>query len=301
MFPWHSDLPVTSAKLLPSALPLFSLVLAACASGPAPRLETTPFASRAMHAQMHYAVWAPRDLSPEERLPLVVFLHGGFDDHQSFDRHGVGAALDRALEAGEIPRVVVVLPGGHLGFWANWRDGTHYYEDWVMYEAMPAVARDYHTALCPEDCHVMGVSMGGAGALRFIFHHPEVFASAGIISAPIMDTAAMYDFIDSRFYQILLPTRRIWGRPSRAVVESEDPFLQWTDPDEVGFRLFLAWTEGDRAPIAYSSKRLGQHLTRHGIPHEGGEFPGRHNWDSWTPMILRALAHNVGGDDFNRP
>jgi len=276
--------------------PLFALcafVLAACASGPAPRLETTAVPSRAMHAEMHYAVWAPRDLSEAERLPLVVFLHGGGDDHLSFDRHGVGTHLDEALGAGEIPRVVVVLPEGHLGFWTNWVDGTHYYEDWVVYEVMPRVARDYHTAPCPEDCHIMGVSMGGAGTMRFIFHHPELFASAGVISAPIMTTEAMFDFTDNRLYQMLLPTYRIWGRPPRALVEREDPFIQWTDPDDIPLRLYLAWAEGDRGQIAMGNERLAAHLDEHGIPHEGGEFEGGHGWESWSPVIVDAIAHNV--------
>jgi enterochelin esterase-like enzyme len=258
------------------------------------RLETTVVDSRAMHAPMHYSVWTPRDFSPEERLPLIVFLHGGGDDHLSFDRHGVGARLDRALADGEIPRVVVVLPEGNLGFWTNWRDGTRYYEDWVIYEVMPQVRRRYHTALCPEDCHVMGVSMGGAGTMRFIFHHPDLFSSAGVISAPIMNTEAMYDFVDNRLYKMLFPTGRIWGRPPRALVEREDPFIQWQEPEDVGMRLYLAWADGDRGQIRFGGQRLADHLDEHDIPWEGGEFSGGHDWVSWTPVIVEAIAHAAG-------
>jgi enterochelin esterase-like enzyme len=212
----------------------------------------------------------------------------------SFDRHGIGARLDQALADGEIPRVVVVVPEGHMGFWANWRDGTRFYEDWVIHEVMPIVARDYHTAMCPDDCHVMGVSMGGAGTIRFIFHHPELFSSAGVISAPIMNTEALYAFTDNRVYKMLFPTDRIWGRPSLGLVQREDPFLMWTDPDEMTFRLYLAWAESDRGAIGMGNSLLAEHLEDHDIDFEGGEFSGGHNWVSWTPVIVEAIAHAAG-------
>lgn len=286
-----TTLPRQTLALAPLlVIPLFAVV--GCAGQPT-RLETTPVQSQAMHTEMHYAVWAPADHRPDERLPLVVFLHGGGDDHQAFDRHGIGPSLDAALAAGEIPRVIIVLPEGHMGFWANWRDGSRYYEDWVVYEVMPAVERDYHTAACPEDCHVMGVSMGGAGTMRFVFHHPELFASAGVISAPIMNTDAMLAFTGNRLYQMLFPTHRIWGSPPRAQVEVEDPFVQWRSQDDLPVRLYLAWAEDDREMIVTGNSRFGAHLAQHGIDHAGGAFPGGHNWVSWEPVIIDALATNV--------
>ena len=156
-----------------------------------------------------------------------------------------------------------------LRFWANWRDGSRYYEDWVIYEVMPKVARAYHTGACPEDCHLMGVSMGGAGTMRFVFHHPELFASAAVISAPIMNTDAMYEFTGNRLYAALFPTHRIWGAPPRAEVEREDPFVQWTRPGDLPLRLYLAWAEGDRDMIVMGSSRLAEHLEDHGLEHRG--------------------------------
>ena len=219
-----------------------------------------------MHrTRMAYSVYTPPGFQGEERLPLVVFLHGGGDSHESFDEWGIGQRLDRATREGRVPRVVVVLPQGHLGFWANWVDGTRNYEDWVLYEVMPAVVRRYHTRPCPEGCHLMGVSMGGAGTLRIALRHPDRFVSAGIISAPVFGTDEMLAFVDDRFFNIFIPTHRIWGHPDRETVEQEDPFIRWSSPD-VAPRIFLAWAEEDRGMIITGSRRLDEHLRQIGVP-----------------------------------
>jgi enterochelin esterase-like enzyme len=274
-----------------SPLVLF-FACAACATT-TPRLSRGVYPSRAMHAPMRYATYTPPHFGDDERLPLVIFLHGGGDSHESFDRHGIGERLDRAIAEGRVPRVVIALPDGQLGFWANWRDRTHFYEDWVLDELLPHVQREAHTLGCPDGCHVMGVSMGGAGTIQFALHRPELFASAGIISAPVFDTDAMYDFRDNRLLAMLIPTHRVFGNPPRTVVMQSDPFHRWRHPDDTP-RLYVAWARGDRDGIVKSSARLHRHLAAHDIPHAHDEFEGGHNWPSWAPVIERALAWQLG-------
>lgn len=270
---------------------LFAILLAGCASFPR-RMEYASHESAAMRGvRMHYSVYAPRDHAPEERLPLVVFLHGGGDSHDAFDRHGVSARLDRAMEAGEVPRAVIVLPDGGLGFWANWYDGSRRYEDWVADEVMPRVADEHHTADCPRDCHVMGVSMGGSGALRFAQHRPDRVSTLTAISAPILSTDRMISFVQDRLFAIIIPTHRIFGPPEpRTRIEREDPFLRWTSLEATGMRrIALAWGTGDRGLIVDGSRAFHRHLDEHGVPHEAWEYEGGHDWVSWGPIIERAL------------
>lgn len=262
-----------------------------CAHDAPKRLRYDRYDSQAMHVPMEYSVYTPPGFREDERLPLVVFLHGGGDDPESFDEWNVGQALDAAIEAGRLPRMVVTLPQGDLGFWANWRDGSRWYEDWVMYELVPHVQARFHTRPCPDGCHVMGVSMGGAGTVRFALRHPDRFASAGILSAPVFDTEQMLAFAGDRMMALFIPVHRIWGEPSRTDVEQEDPYRRWTDPAQVGLRLYVAWAESDRQGIVRSSRRLHEHLDEHEVPHGHEQFAGGHNWRSWTPVIVRALAY----------
>jgi enterochelin esterase-like enzyme len=275
-----------------------AILLAGCGSF-AHRMEYGSHVSAAMNgARMDYAIYAPPDFTPgEEELPLVVFLHGGGDSHDAFDRHGVSASLDRGVAAGEVPRAIVVLPNGELGFWANWYDGSRRYEDWVTDELVPRVAGEYSTLDCPEHCHVMGVSMGGNGALRYAHHRSDVFSTVASISGPVMNTERMLSFVNDRIYAIIIPTHRIFGPPEpRERIEADDLFLRWTSQEDTHMRsTVLAWGTRDRDGLPESNREFDRHLTEHAIAHEAWEYDGGHDWVSWTPVINRALAHQLRG------
>ncbi len=74
-------------------LALLALGVAGGCAGTPKRLAYGRYESRAMRVDMHYAVYAPPGFSREERLPLVLFLHGGGDSEKSFDQHAIGRRL----------------------------------------------------------------------------------------------------------------------------------------------------------------------------------------------------------------
>ncbi|MEM1413582.1 MAG: alpha/beta hydrolase-fold protein [Myxococcota bacterium] len=244
---------------------------------------------------MDYAVFTPPGWTAEERLPLVVFLHGGGDSHDAFDRHGVTDRLEEAMAEGRVPRAVVVLPNGHLGFWANWWNQSRRYEDWIVYEVIPRVRRDYRTQACPENCHIMGVSMGGAGSLRIALHQPGVFRTVASLSGPVLNTDAMLRFVSSPLIALAIPAQNIFGPPDRARVQQEDLYLVWDGPDAVAQdRIFIAWGSEDREMIIEGGRAFHDHLEEHAIPHSWIEYEGNHSWVSWGPVIESAFRANLG-------
>lgn len=280
------------------AVLVVALVLGGCGVSFERRLAYETVESTAMGRDMELAVWAPPDWRPTETLPLVVFLHGGGDDAASFDRFGLSRRLDAAVLAGRIPRVVIALPEGELGFWANWYDGSHRYEDWVVEEVMRRVALTHRTRPCPEGCHLMGVSMGGSGIIRFALHHPGRFASVTMISAPILDTDQMINLARHPLLVPIVPMGRIFGptfgRVARERIRSDDPFIRWQRPEDLGaMRLMIAWGTRDRGGIAEASRRFVSHLDERRVPYEALEFDGNHSWRSWGPVIEEALRRMV--------
>jgi enterochelin esterase-like enzyme len=285
----RSRAPISLVHVLPMVVAL------GCATFPE-RLEYRTVRSPALrNTWSSYGVFLPPEMG-EEDLPLAIFLHGGGDGPDCLDRHGIAARLDAGMRAGTIPRAIIVVPEGHLGFWANWYDGTRNYEDWVIDEVMPAVARRFHTRPCPEGCHLLGVSMGAEGAIRIVLHRPGTFSTVAAISGPAMDTERRLGFMRDPLINMLIPTHHVFGPiEPRSRVERDDPYLRWQSPEDLGgMRLFLAWGTRDRDLVREGGEALHAHLEGRGIPHVHQVFEGEHAWTSWAPVIEEALRTNLG-------
>jgi enterochelin esterase-like enzyme len=259
------------------------------------RLQYLRVDSPAMGKTMEYGVYTPPGFTPAEQLPLVLFLHGGGDTAHCLDQEGVSAWLDAEISAGRVPRVVVAVPQGDMGFWENWADGTARYADWALREVLPAVARDFHTQPCPQGCHLLGISMGGAGALRIALDDPGRFASASIVSAPTFDAAQMQAMAEDWRWKTFARLDRVFGpADDKARQRRADPFQRWLGPEDLGgLRLSLAHGDDDRSGIAGTNAALHAHLEARAIPHRYRVFHGGHRWKDWLPVFAEALRQAV--------
>lgn len=288
-------LPQHLAKHLLVALLLFGA--SACSSFPR-EMHYGQLASPAMGRDMDYAVYTPPDWSPAERLPLCVFLHGGGDNEDCFDRHGIAAHLDEAIAAGDAPRVVIVVPNGERGFWENFVDGSERYRDWVLDDLLPTVQHDYHTRTDRAGTHVFGISMGGHGTLRCALLEPERFASACAISAPVMDAEHLVEFTQQLWVRLFVPVERIWG-PTDDVekVKEDDLFERWRAQDDLrGLRVMLAYGTDDKPGIPEGNEHFHRHLLEHDVHHDLLVYPGAHRWVDWKPIFPAVLRWLRAGD-----
>jgi len=247
---------------------------------------------------MAYAAYVPKDLPRGVSVPLVIFLHGGGDDPHIFDEVEMGQTFDTAVADGRLPSFVAVFPEGELGLWENWYDGSHRYEDWVMDDLLSHARDTLPVASCPEHCAIMGVSMGGHGALRFALHRPQEFDSVAAISAPIFNTDQMIEFADWFIARVFMQSRRIFGpTDNRQRVEKEDLYLRWQSPDDVApLRLFFAWGTREHDRIISANESFTSHLKQRGIEHQSIVYDGRHKWVDWKPVILALLQEMLSSD-----
>lgn len=267
-----------------------TVLASSCAPSSAGRLETVTVPSAAEGREMAYSVYTPPGWDKTEPLPLVLLLHGAGDDERSADRPVVVDAFDEAIENGTVPPFILVAPRGERGFWLNWHDGSHHFRDWVLDEAVPAVRASYPTIEGPAGLHLMGVSMGGGGGMQMWLHDPSAFASATLLSAPILNET------DTRkFLRRFLPGRimdRAFGPVGRG--DGNDPFVALrADNDRQGSRLTFGAAARDIKGIADSNENYHQHLVRHDVAHRYVSFAGKHRWTSWAPMFVNALCHNL--------
>jgi predicted peptidase len=116
-----------------------------------------------------YRVYVPADLKPDEKLPIVLFLHGAGEtgrDGKEPTRVGFGPELQRHADS---VRLVAVFPQvERREFWIN--DAAKY-----AMAALEAAEKEFHTDA--KRVYLTGLSMGGYGTWTLASEHPEKFAA----------------------------------------------------------------------------------------------------------------------------
>ncbi|MGE3174222.1 MAG: alpha/beta hydrolase [Planctomycetota bacterium] len=115
--------------------------------------------------------------------PLVVWLHG-FGGYREFDMRGGTATLDELRGQQAIPEMVFVTFRAAAG-----RRGRCVYvngeragkvEDAIVGDVVPYAIEHLRVSKAPAQHAIMGISIGGYGALKIGLRHPDVF---GVVAA----------------------------------------------------------------------------------------------------------------------
>lgn len=257
------------------------------------RLVEHAIESPALGRRVRFATLSPPLDGPARELPVLVVLHGMGDDHLALDDFGVAEALLDAIAAGRLPPFHAVAPDGERGFWINWHDGSRRYEDCLLGDVIPAAERALGVDGSRGRRHVLGVSMGGIGALHVGLRHPEAFASAASLSGAILDEAQAVRFSGESFFRWLVPLDRIFGDGTDAAfLEAHNPFaVTRRRGAPLGQRLFLAAGDGETPFFTETTRAFHRHLERMGAEHAYEAYPGGHGWRFWAPVIERAIAY----------
>lgn len=145
---------------------------------------------------LNYRIHVPQNLKPDEKVPLILFLHGagerGTDNIRQL-HHGAPALLAYTLKK-NIPAIILVpqCPPGMQ--WVNvpWGGDAHTMPETPSRPLQAAIALlTQSLAELPVDLarvYVTGISMGGFGTWDLLQRKPELFA-AGIPICGGGDTA----------------------------------------------------------------------------------------------------------------
>lgn len=259
--------------------------LTGCSSFKGTELSYEKIPTSSLNKTIEYGVYTPPNWDKRERLPLVLFLHGARDDHNTFEQYQTHRYFDQQINAGKIPRFILVTPNGGKGFWENWYDGTHNYRDWVMQDILPKVRRDYNTLECPKHCSITGISMGGYGALRIASFYKNSFSRVSAISAPVLSKEGSQGKTPL-IVRLFFPLKRIFGPKLYAGKKSQSIDNVWAnkkDQTMQKIRLQLIWGDQDRPQIMSSNERFHQLLLKAGRKHDSYIYQGGHKWKDWLP------------------
>lgn len=170
----------------------------------------------------------PADYDHESDVghPVVLLLHGAGDGYETWV-----ANTDVESFAADLGAIVVMPDGGgkrgDAGWYSDWVDGS---ADWASFHietVLPWVDDHLNTAASREHRAVMGLSMGGFGAMSYSARHPDLFSAAasfsGALDTQYLAPASGIGFAAAHD-QFGTPDERVWGPQTTELQESA-----WTE------------------------------------------------------------------------
>jgi len=267
-------------------------------------IEDLKFKSAILGRDVNFSLYLPADYAASaRRYPVVYLLHGLTDDDSGWIQFGeVHLAADRAIEARELPPMIIVMPDGGATFYVNDYQGKVRWEDMLLQELIPFIDAGYRTRTDRAYRGIAGLSMGGWGALTLSMRHPDVFVACAAFSSAIWtekDAAAMEG---PRYDRLFMP---LFG-PRPAEKGQPAPYFKTVNP--VSLAGSVADTElrkvryymdcGDDDPLIAGNCALHLALLERKIPHEFRVRDGAHTWSYWRTGIVDGLKFI--GESFHR-
>jgi S-formylglutathione hydrolase FrmB len=209
------------------------------------------------------------------KVPVVYLLHGVGDDGTGWVRY---TSVERYAR---MKGIALVVPDGQRSFYTDMAYGPPYFR-FVHDELRETCMRFFGFSPKRELTYVMGLSMGGYGALKCALSTPDRYAGCAAFSAvtDIVRTVAEGKDTSSKEFHAIFGER---------VPENDDLYHLLAQSDWNALpSFFLACGEQDSH---YSqSVAMVEKLREKGAKAIFEHWNGIHGWDFWDEAVRRAFA-----------
>lgn len=274
----------------PASLALVLGLLVPCAPAPAmAEVRAGTFTSAALGREVAYVVDLPPgyDAAPGQKYPVVYALHGLFEGSGFWERRGLAAILAELRRAGTVPDFLVVAVDGGNSFFVNAKAGR--YEDMVTSDLVAHVEASYRVAPGRAGRALLGISMGGYGALHVAFDQPGLFAAVATHSAMLLEKVPTAEQGARRGQMAAF--HQVFGDPIDASLWNEnDPLARARKLDpKAAPALFLDCGAEDRYGLASGHRELHRILDERGVSHSFELPPGDHGYEFVRTRLEKSL------------
>jgi putative tributyrin esterase len=249
------------------------------------RTDCSAVNSRILKQTVHYCVQLPSDYdaksSMPQRYPVLYFLHGLGQNEQTLFSTGGWSVIDDLRRQNKISDFLVVAPEGKRTFYINSPGNALRYSDFFLQEFIPAIERKYRVLPGRKNRAITGVSMGGYGALRFAFAHPELFSAVSAQSAALITQTPQELSSAGRsgtpLGRLMGPA---FGEPINVAHWQENNVFVLARKNQSGLRgqaIYFNCGEQDDFGFEDGAADLHKQLRAEGVKHEYHSYPGDHS------------------------
>jgi S-formylglutathione hydrolase FrmB len=278
-------------RRLPWLVPLLvALLVGPChAQG---RIDCNALQSHILGESVHYCVMLPSDYAGHStrHYPVLYFLHGLGDNEQTLFKSGGWDLIQDLRQKGQVSDFLVVAPEGRRTFYINSADGRVRYSDFFIREFIPYIESHYSIRRERSARAISGFSMGGYGALRFAFAHPELFSSVSAQSAALI--------VEPPQPAESGPLGMAFGNPIDVPHwDQNSPFvLAKRNRAQIrasGLSIYFNCGSKDEFGFNQGAEELHRQLQSEGIEHEYHLYPGNHGGEYFLAHLTEVLKFHA--------
>jgi enterochelin esterase family protein len=238
--------------------------------------------SSALHRSVRTLVYLPPSYDPNgPPLPTLYLLHGTPGTPDGLFSLGVGDTLDRLIDGGGAPAMIVVAPTGapRPDLDTEWDDAVGdagaRWGTFVTRDLVRAIDASYPTRRVRGSRAIAGISMGGYGAINLALGHLSTFGVADswsgyfVSNTPAVDGPRGSDTWWARSPLLNLATR------ARALRRTP---------------VATSFYSGRQDRFFAENESFDQALSRLGIPHRFRAVAGGHDAAVWRAQMKAELT-----------
>lgn len=251
------------------------------------RIDCNALESRILKRPVHYCVYLPSgyDAATKQRslrrYPVLYFLHGLGDNEQTLFNSGGWTLFDDLRNQHKMGDFLIVAPEGWRSFYINSANGKFPYSDFFLQEFVPLIEKKYFLRPGRQGRAISGISMGGYGALRFAFAHPEVFSAVSAQSAALItESPKQLDAAGGIGMPILSILSPVFGKPIEVSHWNENSPLLLAKKNAAALQrlaIYFNCGQEDNYGFEKGAAELHEELVKEHVKHEYHAYPGDHS------------------------
>lgn len=251
------------------------------------RIDCNALNSRILKSTVHYCVYLPAGYdagaAPHaiQVYPVLYFFHGLGDNERTLFNSGGWTLLDDLRQQRKMGEFLIAAPEGGRTFYINSADGSLRYSDFFLGEFIPLIESKYRIRRGRNNRAISGISMGGYGALRFAFAHPEMFSAVSAQSAALItESPQELDAASRSGSQLGKLLAAVFGSPIDTQHWQENSPFVLARTNQAALQrqaIYFNCGQDDKYGFEKGAAALHAQLEKEGVRHEYYSYPGDHS------------------------
>lgn len=239
-------------------------------------------ASKVLGMETGVGIVIPEGTDPKA-APVVYLLHGLSDNHTGWRRYTRVESYAREHGA------VLIMPEAGRSFYTDCDLGLPYFT-YISEELPELMTRIFRIDGRPENTYIMGLSMGGYGALKCALTSPHQYAGCAAFSS----VCDLREAVSENLFSMKETGEHRAYFGGDGIAEKDDLFFLLKECKKTGRFPKTFLTCGTEDFLFPMNERFLKAAKEAGANPECRFLPGDHRWEFWDASVREAFRYFFG-------